>query len=169
MNILEIVRFALRGLTTNKLRTTLTTLGIAIGVASVIILIAVGNGSSKQIQASIDKLGTNTITINSTRGGFGRRAAAAGTSSKPLTVSDAVALSSPVNAPDIKQAAPITSASGTCTVGTSSTTPGTFYGTWPSWSFRFRFRSAKMWCRRPIASSPCSRRGSTTPMPCRVS
>ena len=64
MNILEIMRFALRGLTTNKLRTTLTTLGIAIGVASVIILIAVGNGSSKQIQASIDKLGTNTITIN---------------------------------------------------------------------------------------------------------
>ena len=133
MNILEIVRFALRGLTTNKLRTALTTLGIAIGVASVIILIAVGNGSSKQIQASIDKLGTNTITIASTRGGFGRRAAAAGTSTKPLTVADAVALSSPVNAPDIKQAAPVTSASGTCTVGTSSTTPATFYGTWPSW------------------------------------
>ena len=41
MNILEIVRFAIRGLGTNKLRTALTTLGIAIGVASVIILIAV--------------------------------------------------------------------------------------------------------------------------------
>ena len=71
MSILEIIRFALRGLTTNKLRTTLTTLGIAIGVSSVIILIAVGNGSSKQVQSSIDKLGTNTITIQQSFGGFG--------------------------------------------------------------------------------------------------
>ena len=76
MNILEIIRFAIRGLNTNKLRTTLTTLGIAIGVSSVIILIAVGNGSSKQIQSSIDRLGTNTITIMANRGGFGRQAAA---------------------------------------------------------------------------------------------
>lgn len=133
MNVLEIIRFAMRGLTTNKLRTTLTTLGIAIGVASVIILIAVGNGSSKQIQASIDKLGTNTITIQSNRGGFGRRAIAQGTSTKPLTVADAVALSNPITAPDVKQAAPVASSSATCTSGTSSSTPSTFYGTWPSW------------------------------------
>src|SRR5690606_39705110 len=40
----EIVRFALRGLTANKLRSALTTLGILIGVAAVILLVAVGRG-----------------------------------------------------------------------------------------------------------------------------
>ena len=133
MNIFEIIRFALRGLTTNKLRTTLTTLGIAIGVSSVIILIAVGNGSSKQIQSSIDKLGTNTITIQQSFGGFGRRAAATASARKPLTVGDAVALSDVVKAPDIKQTAPVASTSTTCSVGTNTSTPGTFNGTWPSW------------------------------------
>ena len=44
MNVFEIIRFALRGLTINRLRTFLTTLGIMIGVSSVIILTAVGNG-----------------------------------------------------------------------------------------------------------------------------
>ena len=133
MNLIEIVRFAFRGLGTNKLRTTLTTLGIAIGVASVIILIAVGNGSSKQIQSSIDRLGTNTITIQANRGGFGRQAASRSASSKPLTVSDAVALSDPIKAPDVKQVAPVASATATCTNGTNTSTPGTFNGTWPAW------------------------------------
>ena len=133
MNILEIIRFATRGLGTNKLRTALTTLGIAIGVASVIILIAVGNGSSKQIQSSIDRLGTNTITIMANRGGFGRQAASRNTSSKPLTVADAVALSDATKAPDIKQVAPVASTSATCTNGTNTSTPGTFNGTWPAW------------------------------------
>ncbi len=133
MNILEIIRFATRGLGTNKLRTALTTMGIAIGVASVIILIAVGNGSSKQIQSSIDRLGTNTITIMANRGGFGRQAASRNTSSKPLTVADAVALSDATKAPDIKQVAPVASTSATCTSGTNTSTPGTFNGTWPAW------------------------------------
>ena len=71
MNILEIIRFALRGLTINKLRTGLTTLGIMIGVMSVIILIAVGNGSAKAVQSSLDRLGTNSIQVRSSGGGFG--------------------------------------------------------------------------------------------------
>ena len=49
MNLLEIIRFAFRGLSINRMRTALTTLGIMIGVMSVIILIAVGNGSSKAV------------------------------------------------------------------------------------------------------------------------
>ena len=135
MSIFEIIRFALRGLSSNKLRTTLTTLGIAIGVSSVIILLAVGNGSSLAVQAGIEKLGTNTITIQSNRGGFGlsRQSAARATSSQPLTVGDAVALSDSKSAPDIKQVAPITSAQSSCTFDGNSITPGTFNGTWPSW------------------------------------
>ena len=135
MSITEIIRFALRGLNSNKLRNSLTTLGIAIGVSSVIILLAVGNGSSKAVQAGIERLGTNTITIPSNRGGFGfnRRNAALATSSQPLTVGDAVALSNSSKAPHIKQAAPISSTNSTCSYSGNTSTPGTFYGTWPSW------------------------------------
>ena len=135
MSLTEIIRFALRGLNSNKLRTSLTTLGIAIGVSSVIILLAVGNGSSKAVQAGIERLGTNTITIQSNRGGFGfnRRNAALATSSQPLTVGDAVALSNSSKAPHIKQAAPISSTNSTCSYSGNTSTPGTFYGTWPSW------------------------------------
>ena len=71
MNFLESIRFGVRGLAANKMRSSLTTLGILIGVASVIILIAVGNGSSKAIQKNIERLGTNTITIRSGAGGGG--------------------------------------------------------------------------------------------------
>ena len=56
MTLLETVRFALRGITANKLRSGLTVLGILIGVAAVILLVAVGNGSAKQIQDSIEQL-----------------------------------------------------------------------------------------------------------------
>jgi len=135
MSFFEIIRFAIRGLNSNKLRTTLTTMGIAIGVSSVIILLAFGNGSSKAVQAGIEKLGTNTITIQYNRGGFGggRASASRSASSKPLTVGDAVALSNPIKAPDIKQAAPVAGAKTKFTFRTNSSTPGTFNRTWPAW------------------------------------
>jgi putative ABC transport system permease protein len=68
----EILRFALRGLSANKLRSGLTTLGILIGVGAVILLVAVGNGSSHQIQQNIERLGSNSLTVTkSTSGGRG--------------------------------------------------------------------------------------------------
>ena len=68
---LEILRFALRGLAANKLRSGLTMLGILIGVAAVILLVAVGNGSSQTIQKNIQRLGTNTLTISASFAGGG--------------------------------------------------------------------------------------------------
>ncbi len=133
MNFLEILRFAFRGLTINRLRTFLTTLGIMIGVSSVIILTAVGNGSSKAVQSSLDRLGTNSIQVRSGSGGFGLRARAVSNNTKPLTVADAVALVDSVQAPDIKSAAPVMNANATCVNGTSTSTPSTFSGTWPSY------------------------------------
>jgi len=134
MNILEIIRFALRGLTINKLRTGLTTLGIMIGVMSVIILIAVGNGSAKAVQSSLDRLGTNSIQIRSSGGGFGgARARAATTNIKPLTTTDANALVDPIQAPDIKQVAPMVTSNSTCVNGSSTSTPSTFVGTTPAY------------------------------------
>ena len=74
----ETVRIAWNGITANKLRSGLTILGMTIGVASVIVLIAVGNGSSKAVESSIEALGSNVLLVTSTptlgglRGG-GRR------------------------------------------------------------------------------------------------
>jgi putative ABC transport system permease protein len=64
VNFFEIMRFAVRGLTANKLRSALTTLGITIGVAAVILLVAVGNGASASIAASIQGLGTNVRNVS---------------------------------------------------------------------------------------------------------
>jgi putative ABC transport system permease protein len=57
------LRIAIAGATSNKLRSLLTILGVLIGVGAVIILVAVGTGSSAQVQANIDRLGTNTLTV----------------------------------------------------------------------------------------------------------
>ena len=61
----DILLSALRGVTANKLRSILTMLGVLIGVASVILLMAVGNGSAEKVRAAITSLGTNTLTVRS--------------------------------------------------------------------------------------------------------
>jgi len=61
--------FALRGVTANTMRSVLTTLGILIGVAAVIILVAVGTGSSQAVKDSLSRLGSNTLTIRASQGG----------------------------------------------------------------------------------------------------
>ena len=68
MSPAQVFRFALAGLTANKLRSALTTLGILIGVGSVILLVAVGNGSSQSVQNAISSLGTSSITVLHTEG-----------------------------------------------------------------------------------------------------
>jgi len=63
MKILKLFIIAYRSLSKNKLRSFLTMLGIIIGVASVIAMLAIGQGSKKNIEASISSLGVNTIMI----------------------------------------------------------------------------------------------------------
>lgn len=63
MLIWDLCKMALRSLVTHKLRTFLTTLGIIIGVASVISMIAIGEGAGRQTLNTISKFGTNIITI----------------------------------------------------------------------------------------------------------
>ncbi|SDI84945.1 putative ABC transport system permease protein [Frankineae bacterium MT45] len=72
MNVLGSLRFAARGIGANKLRSLLTTLGILIGVAAVIILLSVGTGSSAAVSKRISALGTKTLTINRSASGNGR-------------------------------------------------------------------------------------------------
>jgi len=63
MLIWDLFKMALRSLIANKLRTFLTTLGIIIGVASVISMIAIGEGAKQQTLSTISKFGTNIITV----------------------------------------------------------------------------------------------------------
>ena len=73
MNVRESLRFAVAGVVANPLRSMLTTLGILIGVAAVITLVAVGTGSGKAVQDSIGRLGSNTLTVTASQGGTGGR------------------------------------------------------------------------------------------------
>ncbi len=72
MRIVNLLKIAYRSLIKNKLRVLLTMLGIIIGVASVIAMLAIGQGSKQNIQASVASLGTNSVMIypgSSTQGG----------------------------------------------------------------------------------------------------
>src|SRR3977135_1412324 len=105
----ETLRTAWGGITTNKLRSGLTILGMTIGVASVIILIAVGNGSSNAVKSRIQALGKNVLVVEAGAGGRGGvRATSAATIS--LTKADAEALQNPSLAPDVQSASPVVNA-----------------------------------------------------------
>ena len=65
MSILMTLRIALKALGRNKLRTSLTMLGIIIGVAAVITMVALGTGAQSQIEEQVRSAGTNMIMVNS--------------------------------------------------------------------------------------------------------
>jgi len=78
VTIRESASFAVSGLASNKLRSALTTLGILIGVAAVIVLVAVGTGSSRAVRDSIARLGSNTLTVSAAQAGTGGRGSRGG-------------------------------------------------------------------------------------------
>jgi len=129
MNPYETIRFALRGVTANKLRSGLTVLGILIGVGAVILLVAVGNGAQIAIQKSIQALGTNTLTISS---GGGRNAGTTSRSTE-LTPQIATALVDRTLAPDVRSASPVVLTSEDATYNGSDTTIDQFVGTVPEY------------------------------------
>lgn len=161
MNILGSLRFAVRGISANKLRSMLTTLGILIGVAAVIVLLSVGTGSSAAVKKSISALGTTTLTINRSAGGNGRAGTAGGagggfaarlggaaagrggaasstsgtrSQSTNLTIADAASLLNSTSAPDIADVAPVETASAVTAAYTGVThTVGSFVGSTPSY------------------------------------
>jgi putative ABC transport system permease protein len=127
MGFTETVRIAAAGLAANRLRATLTILGITIGVASVIILVAVGKGSSKAVASSIEGLGTNILMVTSTAGGMMPGAASSASS---LTVEDAEALNDKTLAPDVLSASPVINvSSATLVSGEISYEPSQVVGT----------------------------------------
>src|SRR5207245_11515106 len=73
MDLLAIVRIAMRALARNKLRSSLTMLGIIIGVGAVIAMVGVGQGAQEQVQQQIAAMGSNMLFVGAstvTRGGM---------------------------------------------------------------------------------------------------
>mgnify|MGYP001319108675 CR=1 FL=1 len=95
MNLTESFFTALDSITAHKLRSILTMLGVIIGVAAVIALMAIGNGVSASITGQISSIGTNLISISpdmENSGGY-----------PPLSLDDVEALSDPLRAPAVSQ------------------------------------------------------------------
>jgi putative ABC transport system permease protein len=67
MNLRESLRVAVRGLASNKMRTALTMLGVIIGVAVVILVVAIGEGAARRVTEAVNSLGTNLLTVTSGR------------------------------------------------------------------------------------------------------
>jgi putative ABC transport system permease protein len=112
MSPFDALRVAARAIAANGLRSVLTTLGMVIGVGSVIVLIAVGQGAQKGVQDQIRGLGQNLIFIQpaaasaAATGGGARGAAGSGTT---LTAADAEAIAA-ANLPGVAGVAPQISA-----------------------------------------------------------
>jgi len=102
MNLYQSFIEALESLVSNKMRTSLTVLGIVIGVAAVIAMLAVGTGTQSSITGQIEGIGTNVIFISSGGDEDVRNP-------KPLTLNDAEALADPLAAPNVIAVAPILS------------------------------------------------------------
>ena len=131
--MIETIRIALSGLSANKLRSALTVLGLTIGVGSVIILVAVGTGSSAAVQSQIEALGSNVLLFSSTPTLGGLRGGG-GVNVEPLTVADATALQNTFTAPDVASASPVVNASDvTLTYNGTTYSPSTFVGTTPTY------------------------------------
>jgi putative ABC transport system permease protein len=127
VSIVEVVRFAVRGLIANRLRSLLTMLGIIIGIAAVILLTALGNGASQYIQGQIAGLGANSITV------LPRQPPdSAGTSGRPLTTGDVRALDDRQGAPDVASVSPVVQLSTAVDAG-RATSDATVVGSTPSY------------------------------------
>ena len=146
MSFGESLRIASHGLMANKMRSALTMLGILIGVGAVIMLVAVGNGSSQAVQKQIESLGTNTLIVRRGFGGFGGGGfgggggnfggrSRLGTQSQvvQLNLADVKALRDDQNAPDVKAVAPTITATATGSYQGATYSPSSFIGTSPEY------------------------------------
>ena len=139
MSVWETLRFAIRGVTANKLRSGLTVLGMLIGVAAVILLVAVGTGSARAVQESIERLGTNTLTVSS----GGVRQATSSTRNTAFTFDLVKALSDKDAAPDVASVSPVVTGSQTATYAGTDHSVTQFVGTYPSYVTASNFTVAK--------------------------
>ena len=115
MNIGQAVIEAMESLGANKTRSALTILGIVIGVAAVIAMLAVGAGAQNAITGSISGIGTNLLFV------FQGNMQEEVRNPQPLTMQDALAISDPFQAPSVSGVAPIIQSSREVTFGRERT------------------------------------------------
>jgi putative ABC transport system permease protein len=125
MHFTNLLKIALRAIAANKLRAFLTMLGIIIGVASVITMIAIGEGSKASIQSNISQMGSNMIYINpgADRGPGGARQEAS--AMQTLKIKDYEMLAA--EAKFVKSISPMVQSGGQFVYGNHNT-PSTLYG-----------------------------------------
>src|SRR3989344_8683020 len=105
MDFAELLSSALEALTLNKLRTSLATLGIIIGIGSVIALVSLGQAGQQSIESQIESLGSNLLTVMpGSQLSNGVRTAAGSTTT--LTYEDAQAMISSSQLTNVKAISP---------------------------------------------------------------
>ena len=134
MSSFESMRMAVQGVLANRLRSILTLLGITIGVAAVILLVAVGRGSAVAVETQIEGLGTNMLTVQAGGRSFGRGPSKAD-SFTFLTMKDVKLLQDKTQTPDVKTVTPVVDAQSVTGVhGTATETPSQVLGTTASYA-----------------------------------
>jgi putative ABC transport system permease protein len=123
--ILQSIIEAIESLSSNKMRSGLTIIGIVIGVAAVIAIVSVGRGAENTITGSIQGIGTNLLFVF--RGGSEDVR-----NPKPLTLGDAEAISDPFQAPSVVGVAPILTGDARVSAGGESTNTSV-YGITPAY------------------------------------
>lgn len=124
MNYSNLLKIALRAIAANKMRSFLTALGIIIGIASVITMLAVGQGTKRSIQANISEMGSNMIMISpgaDFRGGVRQDAS----SMETLKMADYEAIKDECSY--LKAVSPTVQSSGQWIYGNNNT-PSSIYG-----------------------------------------
>jgi putative ABC transport system permease protein len=132
MTWVETVRAGLEAVRAHRMRSTLTMLGIVIGIASVILTVGFGQGAQDQVKDEISALGSNLLIVSpgsstdsgGVRGGFG--------SATTLTLQDAAAIADDETVPDAARVAATTSSSSSLTAGENNWTTSVV-GTTTSW------------------------------------
>ena len=124
MDISNLFKICIKALLNNKMRCFLTMLGIIIGVASVIAMLAIGNGSKQSIRSEIGSMGSNMIMVSPGNGRFGG-VRQSGSSMQTLKLSDyeSIVLQSSY----VDKITPMVNASGQAIKGANNT-PTTIYG-----------------------------------------
>jgi putative ABC transport system permease protein len=130
---IETLRTGIGAIVSHRLRSALTMLGVLIGIAAVMLTVGLGEGAQARVTSEVASLGSNllvvspgsTTTLAGIRGGLG--------SASTLTMSDAIALDSKLNAPDIAAVAPTNQSAAVLTTAAGVTWTTTVVGSTPSW------------------------------------
>ena len=135
MNPIETVRMAFKAIWGNKVRSFLTMLGVIIGVMSVTVLMAIGQGTTSSVTDSISSMGTNmiSVTIQTRRFGFGMNKSSRSSSAKGTVILKAEDVLALKDNEYIQYVSPTVSGSLTVKAGSTNTT-ASIMGVYPDYA-----------------------------------